>query len=118
MNPGGIPQTKAERTAFFDQLFDGIEPAEKKPMSLIAALKPYRAQLIAKRRAGYSFRQIAERLKASRLAIDASPSTLKVVIAGPAAKRRAKMKKLAAKRAAILAAAKTAAGPRPAAPGT
>lgn len=109
-----LPQTKAERDAFFAKLFAGIPPAETKPQSITAMLRPYRRQLVAKRREGYSLRQIADRLKASPLQLDVSPSMIKIILAGPAGKRRAKLKKLAAQRAANLAAAKANAAAKPA----
>lgn len=106
MDNTALPQTKAQRDALFAQMFAGLPPAEAKPQSMTAILRPYRRQLIAKRREGYSLRQIAERLKASPLQLDVSPSMIKIILAGPAAKRRAKLKALAAQRAANLAAAK------------
>jgi hypothetical protein len=119
MDATSLPQTKAERAAYIEKLFVGVTPAEQKPQSLLSVLKPYRPMLIAKHRQGFSLRQIAERIKASSLALEVSPSTLRDLMSGPAAKRRAKMKKLAAQRAANLAAAKTtAATPPPPPPAT
>ena len=108
-----LPRTKAERDALFAKLFVGIQPADAKPTSIAATLRPYRSQLLAKRREGYSLRQIAEQLKGAPLCCNMAPSTLKEIIAGPAAKRRAKIKKLEALRAANMAAAKAAAGGKP-----
>jgi len=108
-----LPRTNAERGALVAKMCAGVTPAETKPQSLTMILRPYRRHLVAKRREGYSLRQIAACLKASPLQCDVSPSMLKVILAGPAAKRRAKIKKLMAKRAAILAARGTAA-PTPA----
>jgi hypothetical protein len=100
-----LPHTKAQRDALFAKMFAGVKPAAAKPQSMTATLRPYRRQLVAKRREGYSLRQIAEQLKTGPLQCDVSPSTLKEIMVTPAAKRRAKMKKLAARRAANLAAA-------------
>ncbi len=115
MDTTALPQTKTERDAFVAKMFAGVKPAEQKATSLLELLKPLRPQLRAKRKEGYSLRQIAERLKASPLACDVSPSTVKAVLGGAAAKRKAKMKKLAAQRATNLATAKPVA-PAPAVP--
>ena len=109
MDTTTLPQTKAQRDALFAKMFAGIQPADTKSPSITATLRPYRRQLIAKRREGYSLRQIAEQLKVGPLGCQVAPSTLKEIIAGPAGKRRAKIKKLAALRAANLAARKATA---------
>jgi hypothetical protein len=89
-------------------MFAGMQPADIKSISLSDQLKPIRSQLVAKRKAGFSLKQIADALKVSKLKCDVSPSMLKVILQSPAAKRKAKMKKLAAQRAANIAAAKAA----------
>lgn len=109
MDTTSLPRTKAERDAFFAKMFVGMQPAELKPQSIAATLRPFRRQLVAKRREGYSLRQIAERLKTGPLQIEVAPATLKEIIASPTSKRKAKMKKLAAQRAANLAAGKLSA---------
>lgn len=106
MDTNIVPQSKAERIAFVDQMFVGIQPADNKTLTLTEQLKPLRGALMAKRRQGYNYTQIAAALKASKLKCDVSPSMIKLILASPAAKRRAKIKKLAAQRAANLAAAK------------
>jgi len=59
--------------------------------------------LITKRRESASLRQIADALKAGRLACDMAPATLKGIIAGRDARRRAKGTRLAVQRAPIAA---------------
>ena len=106
MDTTEIPRSKAERAAFVNAMFAGMQPADKKTLSLSEQLKPIRQELIAKRKSGFNFNQIAQALKASQLKCDVSASMVKVILAGKAAKRRAKIKKLLAQRAANLAAAK------------
>jgi hypothetical protein len=60
------PVLKRSIQAFFAKTFDGVQPAETKPQSISATLRPYRRELVAKRREGYLLRQITERLKAAR----------------------------------------------------
>jgi len=108
METSKIPQSKAERTAFVNRMFAGMPPAEKKTLSLKEQLKPLRGDLLAKRKEGYNFDQIAAALKSSDLKCDVSAATLRLFLASAATQRRAKLKKLAAKRAANLAAAKAA----------
>jgi len=67
-----------------------------------------RRLLVGGRAEGFTFAQIAACLKASPLQCDVSTATLRVVMASPSAVRRAKVKKLAAKRAAIIASVRAA----------
>jgi hypothetical protein len=106
MDTTALPQTKAERVAFVNQMLAGVQPADKRPATLLQVLKPMRAELLAKRKEGFSLRQIAEGLKASKLKCDVSPATLRVLFSSPASRRRAAIKKMTAQRAANLAAAK------------
>jgi hypothetical protein len=116
MDITAVPQTKAERVAFVNQMFAGMQPADKKADTLLAQLKPLRSELLVKRREGYTLRQIAEALKTSRLKCTVSPATIRALLTSAAAKRRAKMNKLAKKRAANLAAMKATAAGSPVAP--
>jgi hypothetical protein len=106
MDTTALPATKAERNAFVNQMFAAMQPADKKSATLTDLLMPIRGQLRAKRRQGFTLTQIAEALKASRLKCEVSPSMLKVILQTPAEKRRASIKRMAAERAANLAAAK------------
>ena len=107
MDTTALPQSKAERAAFANQMFTGLQPAEKKSASPTQQLKPIRSELLAKRKEGFNFKQIAAALKASKLKCEVSSATLRLRLSSPAAQRRTKMKQLAAKRAANLAAANT-----------
>jgi IS30 family transposase len=106
-----IPATPAERDALFAKLFAGMRPTETTQVSLYEMLRPLRRQIIRKRKEGFSLRQIVEALKQEPLKLQVSPATLKRVIGGKAAKRRALIKKLAARRAANLAKAAAAGSP-------
>lgn len=109
MNTPALPQTAAERDALFAKLLAGVLPADKRPESMLDRLKPFRPQLLAKRKEGYSLRQLADAVRQPPLSLQVSPSTIRAVIGGAAAKRRARNAKLAAK-AAALAAARAASG--------
>ena len=95
----------------FSKLFVGLPPAQEKTPSVLERLKPWRSMIAAKKNEGYSLRQIADRLKQPPFSISTSPSTLMVLIGGAAAKRRAKIRKLARLRAANLAKAAAPAQP-------
>lgn len=94
------PQMDAD--ALFKTLFANVSPAEKQRMTLLETLKKYRPQILAKRKEGYSVRQIVACLRLPPLNLTVSTASVHAVIGGEAAKRRAKLKKMEAERTAKL----------------
>jgi hypothetical protein len=68
-----------EIAAAFVQAFAGIVPSEKKQIPVAEKLAPYRELILAKRAEGYSWRQIAERMKHPAINIKVSHMTLRVI---------------------------------------
>lgn len=81
-------ESDAGREAYFAQLFEGIDPAEKHQPTVAQLLEKFRPQLEKKRKDGYSLRQICDRLQAAPLGITIAPSTLLRFLSGKKRRRK------------------------------
>jgi hypothetical protein len=85
-----IPKTKEERAAIFAKLFAGQTPANPPRMTVMEQLEPWREDIVAKRKEGYSDKQICETLKLDPVLIQVSAITLRKFLATPRRKRATK----------------------------
>jgi hypothetical protein len=83
--------SKEEITAAFVQAFDGVVPSEKKQIPISERLAPYRESILAKRTEGYSWKQIAERMKYPAINIKVSHMTLRMLCGAKSKKRPKKV---------------------------
>jgi DNA-binding NarL/FixJ family response regulator len=88
MNPVTAPKTKEERDAEFAKLFANVAPADRKQLTVVELLQPYREQIVQKHKEGYSLRQIAEIIQRQPVGIKASAPTIMKLIGGRSRKRR------------------------------
>lgn len=72
------PQKSSDQiTSAFDAVFKPITPAEQNRVSAKQRLAPYRTQVQALRKRGYSWKQIAAGMKDPKIGEKTSPLTLK-----------------------------------------
>lgn len=80
------PQTPEEIDAGFAKIFAGMVPADVHQPSLRELLEPYRAQIVTKRKQGFSLKQITEALQLEPFSIKVSTVTLLKFLNGKAKK--------------------------------
>ena len=84
-------KTKEERDAAIAKVFANLIPADLRVPTVVEMLKPYRAQLLQKRKEGFSLQQMVEAIKQDPIGINTSTVTLRRVL-GVRAKARKKAK--------------------------
>jgi hypothetical protein len=88
--------TKEECVAAFAKVFDGVQPAEERRIPIAEKLEPYRELIMERHAAGFSWRQISDRMKLPPVNLPVSHVTLRELFAGKPSKRSKKAKKTAA----------------------
>lgn len=86
-----------QRAAAIDQAFAGITPAERTGPTLLQQLRSIRTLLAKKRQQGFTVEQICASLKHPAVGIDASPVSVRRIIAEADERRDQRRKARAAK---------------------